>query len=126
MQSSSLHLSPNSYLKPKLNLQQNPNAGSYPYRQVPQRASLDSAFIHSSPSFMTHFSSSNRLVHSRSDYFVARATSLPESTDGSDLSLIGLVQSFKLCAMFATWYLLSIYFNILNKQVSWGLFVLHY
>ncbi|KAL8139516.1 hypothetical protein V2J09_005537 [Rumex salicifolius] len=113
MQSSSLlHLSPTTYLKPKL-ASHSPEA-SYPCRHVlPLRLSLDSA---SSPSSMTHFLSSYQLnVHSRNAIFVPKATS--SIPDGGSVDMNGLFQTLRLGAMFAFWYLLNIYFNILNKQV---------
>ncbi|TYI30666.1 hypothetical protein ES332_A05G403300v1 [Gossypium tomentosum] len=52
----------------------------------------------------------------RCDGFKVRATAVPGNIgDTNDSS--GLATSMQLGAMFAIWYILNIYFNILNKQV---------
>lgn len=48
---------------------------------------------------------------------VFAASSVPEAQSDEGKQTSGLVQSLQLGFMFATWYLLNIYFNIYNKQV---------
>ena len=55
--------------------------------------------------------------------WVVRATSVPESADGGAEAEAtrdrgSLVRGVQLTGMFGLWYLLNIYFNIFNKQVS--------
>ncbi|RDX83998.1 Phosphoenolpyruvate/phosphate translocator 2, chloroplastic [Mucuna pruriens] len=49
--------------------------------------------------------------------FRVLAASLPEARSDEPAKPTGLVNTLQLGAMFATWYLLNIYFNIYNKQV---------
>lgn len=49
--------------------------------------------------------------------FRVLAASLPEARSDEPTKTSGLLKTLQLGAMFATWYLLNIYFNIYNKQV---------
>ncbi|MED6169912.1 holo-[acyl-carrier-protein] synthase [Stylosanthes scabra] len=48
---------------------------------------------------------------------VLAAASVPEAKSDEPIKPAGLIQTLQLGAMFGTWYLLNIYFNIYNKQV---------
>ena len=49
--------------------------------------------------------------------FRVLSASLPEAKGDEPIKPAGLLQTLQLGAMFGTWYLLNIYFNIYNKQV---------
>lgn len=56
-----------------------------------------------------------------------KASSVPENADGFKAEKPSeFIQTLQLAAMFATWYLLNIYYNILNKQVHLRVYILHY
>ncbi|XP_061359611.1 phosphoenolpyruvate/phosphate translocator 2, chloroplastic-like [Gastrolobium bilobum] len=71
-----------------------------------------SSLLFSAPKSFSFHISTPKIVS-----FRVFATSLPEAKSDDPIKPSGLFHTMQLGAMFATWYLLNIYFNIYNKQV---------
>jgi len=114
--SSTLHLS-NHITKPKFHPFQ--NSHSHNFSSSPLRLTIDGFACPSSSFFQTvRKSSPFFIINPKIDSFrVFAASSVPEAQSDEGKQTSGLVQSLQLGFMFATWYLLNIYFNIYNKQV---------
>ncbi|KAF8399677.1 hypothetical protein HHK36_015548 [Tetracentron sinense] len=77
---------------------------------------LRSSSLRSSSRSSSWISAPSLLSYPGTKDFMVRATSVPDSADESAKSN-SMMQTLQLGSMFGVWYILNIYFNILNKQV---------
>ncbi|GLT53647.1 hypothetical protein SLA2020_269050 [Shorea laevis] len=114
------------FLKPP-NRTQNSRFAQLSHSSSPTPTPLGLNFIHGLPpqSFLYALSSSrfNTRVYGsfsissqRNNKFKVRAASAPENADDT-VKPSGVIKTLQLGAMFGTWYILNIFFNIYNKQV---------
>lgn len=91
---------------------------SHHFSSSPLRLTIHGFSCPSSSFFQTLRKSSPFLISTPKIHsFRILAASLPEGQSHEPTQSSGVVQSLQLGFMFATWYLLNIYFNIYNKQV---------
>ncbi|CAK8533727.1 unnamed protein product [Lathyrus sativus] len=91
---------------------------SHHFSSSPLRLAIDGFSCPSSSFFQSLRKSSPFLISTQKIHsFRILAASLPEGQSHEPTQPSGFVQSLQLGFMFATWYLLNIYFNIYNKQV---------
>ncbi|CAL5186244.1 unnamed protein product [Lathyrus oleraceus] len=91
---------------------------SHHFSSSPLRLTIDGFPCPSSSLFQSLRKSSPFLISTPKIHsFRILAASLPEGQSHEPTQPSGFVQSLQLGFMFATWYLLNIYFNIYNKQV---------
>lgn len=135
MQNTALVLSLSTpFLKPP-NRTQNSRFAQLSHSSSPTPTPLGLNFIHGLPpqSFLYALSSSrfNTRVYGsfsissqRNNKFKVRAASAPENADDT-VKPSGVIKTLQLGAMFGTWYILNIFFNIYNKQVHHLYLYLH-
>ncbi|KAL5080012.1 hypothetical protein RYX36_008433 [Vicia faba] len=91
---------------------------SHHFSSSPLRLTIDKFSCPSSSFFQTLRKSSPFLISTPKIHsFRILAASLPEGQSHEPTQPSGVFKSLQLGFMFATWYLLNIYFNIYNKQV---------
>ncbi|GAU16228.1 hypothetical protein TSUD_298600 [Trifolium subterraneum] len=94
------------------------NSHYHSFSSSPLRLTIDGFSCPSFSLFQTVRKSSPFLISNpKISSFRVFAASVPEAQSDEPTQSSGLVQSLQLGFMFATWYLLNIYFNIYNKQV---------
>eukprot|EP00262_Sarcandra_glabra_P013189 TRINITY_DN3603_c0_g3_i1.p1 TRINITY_DN3603_c0_g3~~TRINITY_DN3603_c0_g3_i1.p1 ORF type:complete len:396 (-),score=38.62 TRINITY_DN3603_c0_g3_i1:247-1434(-) len=118
MQSTGLALSLSKpLLKAQNPINRNPNARFSQITLNSSPKSLNLTYPHGSSGFScTRLSPWTSSSASSSSPFIVKAQSISESAGAGERSS-GLTQTLELGAMFGTWYLFNIYFNIYNKQV---------
>lgn len=117
MQIAALALSPSSpLLKPKSLLNRNPTPRIIPVQLNFLSSTYGLSCQRSSSLFSARTSVLFPYPNLRFSGFKFRASSAPENAEEAQNSS-SLEKTLQLGAMFAVWYLLNIYFNILNKQV---------
>ncbi|CAJ2665347.1 phosphoenolpyruvate/phosphate translocator 2, chloroplastic-like [Trifolium pratense] len=94
------------------------NSHYHSFSSSPLRLTIDGFSCPSSSLFQTVRKSSTFLLSNpKISSFRVFAASVPQAQSDEPTQPSGLVQSLQLGFMFASWYLLNIYFNIYNKQV---------
>jgi hypothetical protein len=103
------------------------NSHYHSFSSSPLRLTIDGFSCPSFSLFQTVRKSSPFLISNpKISSFRVSAASVPEAKSDEPTQPSELIQSLQLGFMFATWYLLNIYFNIYNKQVLFQSFVLNY
>ncbi|WJX65327.1 holo-[acyl-carrier-protein] synthase, variant 2 [Trifolium repens] len=94
------------------------NSHYHSFSSSPLRLTIDGFSCSSFSLFQTVRKSSPFLISNpKISSFRVSAASVPEAKSDEPTQPSELIQSLQLGFMFATWYLLNIYFNIYNKQV---------